>query len=80
MATVGTIPAAARTAGWLGHARNGFTSTLGEEDRELALGVLTPAKRTRDGYIGLAHRADGLENFFAVLTNILVNRHIIHPL
>ena len=75
MATVGTIPAAARTAGWLGHARNGFPSTLSEEDRDLALGVPTPAKRTRDGRIGLAHRADGLKDSFAILTNIFVNWH-----
>jgi hypothetical protein len=72
---MGTVPATAGITGWLGHAGNGFATALGKEYRDFALGVLPTTESTRDGRIRLAHRADGLENFFAVLTNILVNRH-----
>ena len=75
MTTLGTISAAAGGTGWFGHAGNSFTTALSEEDRELALGVLSPAYCTRNGYIGLTHRADGFKDFFAILTNIFVNWH-----
>ena len=67
---------AARITGRLGHAGNGLATALGKEGRELALGMLPTADSTRGGRVGGAHRADGLENFFAILTDIFVNRHI----
>jgi hypothetical protein len=67
--------AAAAITGWLEHAGNSFAAALGEEDRKFALGMLAAAFRTRDGSVGLIHRADRLEDFFAILTDIFVNWH-----
>jgi hypothetical protein len=74
MATMGTIPGAGIT-GWFGHAGNGFATALGKKDGDLASGMLPAAKRTRDGRVGFAHRADRLEDFFAILADIFVNWH-----
>ena len=75
MAAVRAVPAAARITGRLGLAGNGFTAALGEEDRELAFGVLAPAQGARDGRVGLAHGADGFEDFFTILTDVFVDWH-----
>ena len=69
------IPATAAITGLLGHAGNSFPAALGEENGELAFGMLPAAGRARDGPVGLIHRADRLEDFFAILTNIFVNWH-----
>ena len=71
-----TITAAAAIAGRLGHAGNSFTAALGKEDRKLALGMLPAAHRTRDGSVGLIHRADRLEDFFTILADIFINWHM----
>ena len=71
------IPPAAGTAGWFRHAGDRFAAALGKEDRELALGVFSAADRARDGRVGLAHRADGFEDFFTILADIFVNWHIL---
>jgi hypothetical protein len=75
MPAVGAIPAATGITGWLGHAGNSLSAALGKEDRKFALGVLPAANSTRDGCVGLIHGTDGLEDFFAILTDIFVNWH-----
>jgi hypothetical protein len=50
---VRTVPTRARTAGWLGHARDSFTATFGEEIRNLAPDIFPAALVTSHGYIGL---------------------------
>jgi len=47
------ISTRARTAGWLGHARDSFTAAFGEEVRNLALDIFSAALVTSHGYIGL---------------------------
>lgn len=69
------MTAAAAITGWFGHAGNGFPAALGKEDRKLPLGMFPAADRARDGCIGLVHRTDRLEDFFAILTDIFVNWH-----
>ena len=75
MPTVPAVSAAARTAGWLGHARHSLAAALGEETREFALGMLPAADGARDGFIRLAHRAQGFGHFFAFFAHILINWH-----
>ena len=70
-----TNTAAAAIAGRLGHAGNSFTAAFGKEDRKLALGMLPATYCAMDGRVGLTHRADRLEYFFAVLADIFINWH-----
>ena len=69
------IAATAAITSWLGHSRNSFSPALGEEYGELAFGMFPAADCARDGRVGLIHRADRLEGFFAILTDIFVNWH-----
>ena len=72
---VRAMAAAAVITGWLGHAGNSSPAALGEENGQLAPGMLPAADCTRDGRVGLIHRSDRLEGFFAILTDIFVNWH-----
>ena len=69
------IATTAAIASGLGHSRNSFSPALGEEDGELAFGMFPAADCARDRRVGLIHRADRLEGFFAILTDIFVNWH-----
>jgi hypothetical protein len=75
MSAVGAVPAATRATGRLGHAGDGFPAALGKENRDLAFGVLAPTQGARDRCVGLVHRADGFEDFFAILADVFVDRH-----
>jgi hypothetical protein len=70
------ISATAAIAGWLGHARNSLPAALSEENGEFASGMFPAADRTRNGRVGLVHRADRLEDFFAILADIFINWHM----
>ncbi len=76
MPAVGAIPATARTARGFGHTGNGAAATLGEKDRDLALGMLPTTDRARNGSVSLTHRADGFKDLIAFLADIFINRHI----
>ena len=75
MPAVRAVAAAAASAAWLGHAGKSFPAARGKEDGKLALGMLSATQRARDGIIGLTHRADRLEDFFAILADIFINWH-----
>jgi len=72
---MGTIPASTGTAGWFGHSGNSLAAALGVKDRDFPLGVLSTTHCAWDGRVRLTHRADGLEDFLAILANVFVNRH-----
>jgi len=58
------------------------TAALSIEERQFALDVLPAASLTGRRLVGLAHRADDLKDFLAILTDIFVNGHgnLVHQI